>query len=329
MKKSKILFSIVALLAIFSATILVVNAASRTLEFSGYTWNVKNGNFGPGPNWWTDANSDVYTDANGAVHLPIVNKNGTWYSSEIYLPNSLGYGTYRFETASRVDSIDPNMVLGLFLYQDDTHELDIEYSRWGWAAGPNLGYTVQPYTIKGNNVQYNVTLQDSPVIDEINWQADRIIFQTSQNGVVLKEWTYTGANNFVPGGERVHLNFWLMSGLAPMDGKNTEVVINKFEFIPQNTSTATITSPITTDTTSTSTQTTSTTTETYTSPTVDTSLSTTTYTEQITNTSKPKFDKNKKYDKKQRFKEIKEAQKKLKREFKKELKEIYKRLFRK
>lgn len=331
MKKSKILFSIITLLAILSANILVANAANRTLEFGGYSWNVKNGNFGPGPNWWTDATTDVYTDANGALHLPIVNKNGTWYSSEIYLPNSLGYGTYRFETASRVDLIDPNMVLGLFLYQDDTHELDIEYSRWGWAAGPNVGYSVQPASTKGNNFQYSVTLQGAPVINKINWQADRIDFRISQNGTILNKWTYTGANNFIPGSERVHLNFWLMSGLAPMDGKNAEVIINKFEFIPQNVNTAIVEAPVTTTTTTTTTATTISNpaieTTTVTTPIITTTTpSVTIYTEPVTQIPNKKIQKDKKREEKQKLKEIK---KELKREFKKELKEIYKRLFRK
>lgn len=293
MKKNKILFSVVILLAILSANVLVANAANRTLEFSGYSWNVKNGNFGPGPNWWTDATTDVYTDANGALHLPIVNKNGTWYSSEIYLPNSLGYGTYHFETASSVDLIDPNMVLGLFLYQDDTHELDIEYSRWGWAAGPNVGYSVQPASTKGNNFQYSVTLQGAPVINEINWQADHIDFRISQNGTILNEWTYTGADNFVPGGERVHLNFWLMSGLAPIDGRNGEVVVNKFEFLPQNM--AAVVNPVTT-------------TPTVTTPPVDTTTSSTLVTSgSVTQTQRKRTSRN----------SIQKA------------KEIYKRLFRK
>lgn len=234
-KKSKILFSLVTILALFTANIGISNAniSSRTLEFSGYTWNVKNSYYGPGPNWWTDSANDVYTDANGALHLSIINKGGTWYSSEVYLPSSLGYGTYRFVTDGNVDSFDPNVVLGLFMYQDDTHEIDEEYSRWGIADGPNLGYSVQPAGTKGNNYQFKIALDhNTPVVNEIVWEPNKIVFTASQNGTLLKEWTYAGADNFVPGKEFTDINFWLMKGLAPINGQNAEVTINSFSFSP-------------------------------------------------------------------------------------------------
>jgi len=254
-------------LATVSAMILLLQSgvsnasSSKTIAFSGYNWNVKNSYFGPGPNWWTDDPNDVYVDANGALHLSIVNHNGTWYSSEAYLSNSLGYGTYTFTTNGNVDSFDPNVVLGLFMYQDDTHEIDTEYSRWGDANAANLGYSVQPAGIQGNNYQFNVNLDHSvPVVNTINWQPDKIVFNVSQNGNLIKEWVYTGANNFVPGGEFADMNFWLMKGLAPTDGKNAEAVINNFSFTPyvapSSTSTSTTTSSI--DTTASTTTTSST-----------------------------------------------------------------------
>jgi hypothetical protein len=214
-------------------TSLVTNASGRTIDFSGYNWNVKNSFFGPGPNWWTDAASDVYTDSNGALHLSIKNNGGTWYSSEVYLPSSLGYGTYSFETSSNVDNFDPNVVLGLFMYQDDTHEIDTEFSRWGIDGGPNLGHSVQPAGTKGNNYQFKIALdQTAPVINEIDWQPTKVVFRTIQNGNLIKEWTYAGADNFVPGKEFADINFWLMKGLAPINGQNAEAVINSFKFTP-------------------------------------------------------------------------------------------------
>ena len=34
------------------------------------------------------------------------------------------------------------------------------------------------------------------------------------------------------GGENARLNLWLMNGSAPTDGRNLEVVIDRFEFAP-------------------------------------------------------------------------------------------------
>ncbi len=230
----KKIFAIVALAVLFLQSSLITNAASsRTISFSGYTWNVKNSYMGPGPNWWTDAASDVYTDNNGALHLSIINRGGTWYSSEVYLSSSLGYGTYRFVTDSNVDSFDPNVVLGLFMYQDDTHEIDTEYSKWGIVDGPNLGHSVQPAGTKGNNYQYKISLDHAlPVTNEIDWQPSRVIFRTTQNGNLIKEWSYSGTDNFVPGKEFADINFWLMKGLAPINGQNVEAIISSFQFTP-------------------------------------------------------------------------------------------------
>lgn len=241
---SKIFFAALLAVIIFAQSGLVSMASNRTISFSGYTWNVKNSYFGPGPNWWTDAASDVYTDNNGALHLSIINRGGTWYSSEVYLPNSLGYGTYTFTTNSNVDSFDPNVVLGLFMYQDDTHEIDTEYSRWGIEGGPNLGHSVQPAGTKGNNYQYKVALDHTlPVTNEIDWQPSGVVFRTTQNGNLIKEWSYSGADNFVPGKEFADINFWLMKGLAPINGQNVEAVISSFQFTPYLVPAVTITAP--------------------------------------------------------------------------------------
>jgi hypothetical protein len=49
---------------IISKTSVADNAVTNTIQFSGYTWNVKNGaHLGPGPNYWSRNN--VWVDANG------------------------------------------------------------------------------------------------------------------------------------------------------------------------------------------------------------------------------------------------------------------------
>ncbi len=218
--------------------------ATSTINFSGYTWNTKSGHAGPGPNDWDNSSNSLFTDASGALHMKVSNVNGGWKSSELYLPKSLGYGTYRFEVLGRPDLLDENLVLGMFLYQDDTHEIDIEYSRWGYTNGTNMGYSVQPYATPGNNKSLNITLRDDiPTIHEIIWKPTSIDFRISQNGVTLSEWSYTGANNFVPGREILDINFWMFNGKAPSDGKPHEVVIKNFSFSGPSTNTPPVITP--------------------------------------------------------------------------------------
>jgi hypothetical protein len=67
---------------------------------------------------------------------------------------SLGYGTYQFTVDSRLDTLDPNVALGLFTWSDDPaenhREVDIEFARFGQPTAPVGRYTLQPYTSDGN-----------------------------------------------------------------------------------------------------------------------------------------------------------------------------------
>ena len=215
------------------AIVPAAHAAGRTIDFSGHTWSVKSGLYGPGPNYWTDNSQDVFVDTNGALHMKIVQRDGAWRSSEVWLPTSLGFGTYEFDIASRVDQLDPQVVAAPFLYQDDTHEIDIEYSRWGYPDNQNTWYNIQPWTTKGNQAKFMTTQGTGPITARIVWSPEKIILSTMQNGVALNSWTYTGANNFEPGGERVHINFWMYEAKPPQSGATQELVINAFRFSPQ------------------------------------------------------------------------------------------------
>jgi hypothetical protein len=51
---------------------------------------------------------------------------------------------------------------------------------------------------------------------------------------LYNEWLYKGNDNPEPSTERVHINFWLMSGLDPKEGQEMEIIIEEFQFIPNN-----------------------------------------------------------------------------------------------
>src|SRR6266568_3108242 len=105
----------------------------RTIEFSGNQWVVKDGGEerrGPGPNYFSSSPENVWVDSQGQLHLKITNRNNRWYCAEVSLEKPLGYGTYEFFVNGRFDQLDPHVVDGLFLYEDDAHEIDIEFGRW-------------------------------------------------------------------------------------------------------------------------------------------------------------------------------------------------------
>jgi hypothetical protein len=197
------------------------------LNWDGLTWDVRSGGGAPGPNTW-NANG-VYIDDQNRLHLTIVKNLGVWKCSEVDSRNKYGYGTFTWTVASPVFSYNKNSVVGLFTYLDDSQELDVEISRWGVASGNNLWYSVQPYSLSGNN-QGSLENYMGTTIHTIDWQPSSIKFKsTTENGQVLSEFTYTGKIPSNP--QHAIMNLWLTKGLAPSDGKNIDLIISDFSYV--------------------------------------------------------------------------------------------------
>ena len=112
------------------ARVVSSSDASR-VSFAGFDWDVLDSHgkkVAPGPNVFDP--TLVAVDGTD-LKLSIVRDR----ASQVVLKSSLGYGSYAFTIQTPVDDLgDPNLVLGMFLYKDDTHELDIEFTRWGTRA---------------------------------------------------------------------------------------------------------------------------------------------------------------------------------------------------
>lgn len=221
----------------------------RTLDFSGYRWRVKGpGFYGPGPNLFSDGASHTWVDANGRLHLTVRNVSGSWYSTEVTLEQPLGYGDYVFTTRGRLDTLHPNVVLGLFFWQygpcydpgylwwNPYDEIDVEFSRWG-IPGNSVGqFVAQPYDWPGNLNRFNATFAvDELTSHAFRWLPNRVEFRswrggpTAESGATLiHSWTYTGPHIPRPDQPRVHLNLWQFN--AP-PSSNQEAVIEQFTFV--------------------------------------------------------------------------------------------------
>lgn len=242
---------------------ILSNIYARTINFSGYTWNVKsalNSKAGPGPNYFSDDVSDVWVDGDGKLHLKIVYRDGKWFCTEVYNQASLGYGEYIFYLESKIQLLDKNIVIGFFTWDNNApqynyREIDIEFSKWGIANNQNSQFVVQPYSIQGNIYRFDTILNDLYSTHKFCWKPDGIIF-TSLYGHksvpvlpsdIINFWEYAGNYNPPPGQEKIDINFWLVNGNPPSDFNNAEIVVKKFEFIPLTslpTPTPTVTSGI-------------------------------------------------------------------------------------
>ena len=229
------------------ASLAMAPAHAKTLAFAGYTWDVRSGSGGPGPNTWNATNA--WVDAAGALHLRVVLRDGVWTCAEVTLQQRLGFGTYEFMVTGPIDQLDKNLVLGLFDYPtadvglDGTNEIDIEFSHWGNAANPIGNYTVWPAVAGAQPTTHTFTfaLSDDRTTHRFIWSPDHIAFR-SMRGIgsgslpAFGQWNYKPTNparhipqNALP----VHLNLWLFQGQAPSNGQPVVIVINGFHFTPQ------------------------------------------------------------------------------------------------
>ncbi len=222
-------------------------AEPTTLQFAGLEWAVKHGpDMGPGPNMWDRRN--VWVDDQGRLHLTISQRDGKWTCTEVSTTRRLHFGAYEFQTISRLDQFDANVVLGLFNYPphdvgpDTTHEIDIEFARWGRADAPVGNFTVWPAKdeLKQTSHTFDVRLNGSFTTHRFDWQRDRITF-ASMHGHAgdseqpISRWLFDRqpvADYISAAPMPIHLNLWLFQGRAPTDGKEVEVIIKTFSCRP-------------------------------------------------------------------------------------------------
>jgi len=221
---------------------------AHVIHFSGYDWEVRpDADGGPGPNHWDSGN--VRVDSLGRLHLKLTHRNGAWRCAEVTTLRSLGFGRYQFQVTGALDRLDPNVVLGLFNYPapgagpDGTNEIDIEYSRWGDPASLPASETIYPAHegVKPASVTHEFTMPPdlSDTTQRFDWHKDRIAFQSlrghrDDNQDEYAHWAFRPADRQrlpqqpLP----VHINLWLVRGKAPQDGKEVEVIVNRFSFTP-------------------------------------------------------------------------------------------------
>jgi endo-1,3-1,4-beta-glycanase ExoK len=205
--------------------------SNGVLTWKGQTWNVRSEYGEPGPNYFSS--TGAWIDNQNRMHLKIVKNKGKWKCTEIDSQRKYLYGTYTMRVASPIFKFDKNSVCGIFTYLDDSHELDIEASRWSETKGNDLWYSVQPYSIKGNNKGFLIpsSITGTNTIHRIIWKPTYIRFTTMQaNGTILADFNYTNASGIPKQAEYIVMNLWLSA--PPSNGKDIELIISDFSYQP-------------------------------------------------------------------------------------------------
>lgn len=211
---------------------------AKTIQFGGYEWQVRNVSSERGGRTNSYSNANAWTDASGFLHLRITQTAGEWTCAEVKLSRSLGYGTYRFVVRD-ISQLEPAAVLSIFTWDEaeagqNHREMNIEIARWGDPASKNAQYVVQPYYVPANVLRFNAPA--GPLTHSLRWEVGRAAFKTARgttdNGsAAVVEHTFTTGVP-TPGGESIHLAFYIFGNEKNPLRNDVEVVIEKFEFLP-------------------------------------------------------------------------------------------------
>jgi hypothetical protein len=215
-------------------------APTVPISFSGYGWKARTiASDRGGLNNLYDADN-AWTDADGALHLRIKQRDGKWSCAELEIDRGLGYGTYTM-TVRDTTHLEPSAVLSMLTFDDwggDQHyrEMDVELGKWGDAdAKNNAQFAVQPFYVPGNVAPF--ILPEGTTTHSFQWQSGRVSFKSARGsslapGVPLVAEHVFTAGIPSPAQERLLLMFFATpSEKTPLQHEN-EVIIEKFEYLP-------------------------------------------------------------------------------------------------
>lgn len=169
--------------SVANAMVTRAGSPTRFFHWSGFDWTVKTSTspVGPGPNYFSDSTNNVFIDSQNRLHLRITNDSGIWHCAEVVSQSTPGYGAYQFHLGTSVDALDPDVVLGLFTWSNESdfsdREMDNECGRWVNPADyANSQFVLQPYFIPSHLVRYRMPTGTTNAVPSFTWQTNTIAY---------------------------------------------------------------------------------------------------------------------------------------------------------
>ena len=162
-------------------------------------WQVRNNIGGPRNNDFRKENVKIEPGVL-ADYITLSFKDGTAAEVEQLIPTSCVID-FSF---IKPRLLDKNLVLSIFIYQDDEHEFDIEISRWGWCINKDAQFIVQPTDKKR-------------FFDFSDYAEGKIILTNKTIQVTYNKNVATFNHDITK--PTLHLNLWRLNGKP----RNTEV----------------------------------------------------------------------------------------------------------
>jgi hypothetical protein len=211
---------------------------TKTLFFSGYEWRIRDAPSDRGGRNTYDPNN-AWTDPQGALHLRIAKVSGQWTCTEVTLTRTLGYGTYSFVVRD-TSHLESATVFSIFTWdyagtEQSYREMDIEVFHGGDPTGTNAQFVVQPFYIPENVARF--ATPPGVLTFSFRWEPGTVTFRTargSENGTKTPLVAQHVFNSGVPshGVESVRMNMYILRRSKEHPQNGSEVVVEKFEYLP-------------------------------------------------------------------------------------------------
>lgn len=209
--------------------------APKRLEFSGYTWNVRNTSSDRGGISNTFNPANAWIDGTGHLHLRISKTPNGWECAEVMLPHGLGYGTYSF-VVDEITPLEPASVLALYTWDtaavsQNNREMDVEISPWGYPLNKDVQFVIQPFFVPANLVRFRVPHRALEY--SIHWRSGLAEFTARDvgSGQIAAHYSFSSGVPS-PGGESVYMGLYnYLKPRYPLQHE-AEVLIERFHYFP-------------------------------------------------------------------------------------------------
>jgi hypothetical protein len=174
---------------------------------------------------------NVWLDTEGMLHLRLYRGADGWTSSEVIGPVLAGYAAIEIEVAGSVAQLDPNVVAGFFVYENDESEIDIEFSRWGEPMRSNGLFAIHGVGGRKGAHEFGCDRIADTARLAIDWAPRIIRFSVDGCRGPRRSWVFRGREVPRPNRHRLRFNLWSYRGKPPADGQAQEIVIRDVRII--------------------------------------------------------------------------------------------------
>lgn len=167
---------------------------------------------GAGPNRWR--REAVTIDGQG-LRIDLTPIGSEWYAGEAAVILPAGYLDASWRVVGPIGQLDPNVIVGVFIYRDDRSELDFELGRWGDVDAANAQFVVAPASSPSRLHRFTLPGDTESLDIQLRWRRDEVSFAARPERGETTAWVYRGPQRPSPCGHRVHFNVWLFQGRRP------------------------------------------------------------------------------------------------------------------